>query len=270
MINYTDLALRAKSSYLEGGQELNDSIEKIAREENLSSEQIKRVCEKANEATFLDLFEKTADKNFKFPLADSGEVIGRVYKEDAPREKVAYEAYGTSRAADMEKAASESTLGLMGISADDISDEIDDSFTKQAFKEESVVRAKEKELICREMIKEAEYGMAELLVSINQDYRQAINEGMHDDAIKIACQAVFGDSFDKELDKIASDIPDEVRVLSGAYFEKVASYDDIVVNDRHEFIQKIAAYLKLKETRKELLANVEKVAHDEIVKKKVN
>jgi hypothetical protein len=69
------LAHAASKRYVEDGVKLSDAVSKIAKDESLSREQVRRVCEEANVATFRSLFEKQADKNVEFPLADFREVM---------------------------------------------------------------------------------------------------------------------------------------------------------------------------------------------------
>ena len=76
----TDLETMGKiaaNKYLNGEMSLNDAIVKIAREHpSISSHQVRRVVEFANQETFSRLFEKNAnDKNIEFPVADPGHVL---------------------------------------------------------------------------------------------------------------------------------------------------------------------------------------------------
>lgn len=74
-IDYRGLAKIASEDYLLKQVPLNTTIEKIASEESLNPNQITRVVEEANVMTYQALFEKNADKNFVFPLADSSEIV---------------------------------------------------------------------------------------------------------------------------------------------------------------------------------------------------
>jgi len=74
------LGRRAAVEYLSGSSSLNDSIVKIAREHpSISTHQVRRVVEFANQETFSRLFsdnEKYAsDKNIDFSVADPGEIL---------------------------------------------------------------------------------------------------------------------------------------------------------------------------------------------------
>jgi hypothetical protein len=73
------LAKTAAKRYIEERAPLTDTIRKIASENDLNSEQIKRVCELANLATHQVLWSKTAQKeSIAFPLADSRQVVNAV------------------------------------------------------------------------------------------------------------------------------------------------------------------------------------------------
>jgi len=76
------LAKTAAKHFLESRTPLNDSIRKIAEENDLNREQIERVCEMANIATHQGLWAKTANKeSVAFPLADSGNIVSVVEKK---------------------------------------------------------------------------------------------------------------------------------------------------------------------------------------------
>lgn len=68
---------RASVLFLDRGMPLNEAIIKLAKEcAGISQEQINRVVEFANRATFQASFDKQAgDKNVEFPIADSSEII---------------------------------------------------------------------------------------------------------------------------------------------------------------------------------------------------
>jgi hypothetical protein len=75
------LAKTAAKRYLEEGAVLNDTIKKIAEDNDLNRHQIERVCEMANIATHQGLWAKTAEKeSVAFPLADSKAVVTVVKK----------------------------------------------------------------------------------------------------------------------------------------------------------------------------------------------
>lgn len=70
------LGHKASSMFSEGGVSLNDGIKKLAAENpGLNDEHIRRIVEFANTTTFQHLFEKEADKNIHFPVADPGVII---------------------------------------------------------------------------------------------------------------------------------------------------------------------------------------------------
>ena len=75
------MAKTAAKRYLETGVSLNDLICKIASENDLNHEQIRRVCEMANINTHRHLWSKTAQKeSIAFPLADANTVVKVVAK----------------------------------------------------------------------------------------------------------------------------------------------------------------------------------------------
>jgi len=70
------LGKRASVRYVEDGVKLSSAIKDLIQDEPLNRDQIHRVCEVANRETFKSLFEKQADKNVNFPLADFDEIVG--------------------------------------------------------------------------------------------------------------------------------------------------------------------------------------------------
>jgi len=74
------LGNEASESYLRGNGSLNEVVTKVANDNNLEPEEVVRVCEAANKATFLNLFETEEDKTFEFPLADSKEILAGINK----------------------------------------------------------------------------------------------------------------------------------------------------------------------------------------------
>ena len=76
------LAKTAAKHYLESKVPLNESIKKIAEENDLNREQIERVCEIANISTHQGLWNKTANKeSVAFDLADSKNIADVVTKK---------------------------------------------------------------------------------------------------------------------------------------------------------------------------------------------
>jgi len=72
-----ELGKRASDMYLCEGTPLNEAICKIAEEKpSISTHQVRRIIEFANQNTFQRLFEKQAgDKNIEFPVADPSVVL---------------------------------------------------------------------------------------------------------------------------------------------------------------------------------------------------
>ena len=74
----SSLAKTAANNYIVNKIPLNTSIIKLAEQENLSTEHLKRVSEMANQEVFEKLFNNSSDKNVHFDLADSDAIIGKV------------------------------------------------------------------------------------------------------------------------------------------------------------------------------------------------
>jgi len=72
-----DMGKRASAMYLDGGMSLNEAVVKVASERGgVTAEQVMRIVENANSATFLDIFEKQAgDRNVHFEVCDPRVVL---------------------------------------------------------------------------------------------------------------------------------------------------------------------------------------------------
>jgi len=83
--HYESLAESAVSAFLTSQTPLNDSILKIAQDNDLNPEQIKRVVEMANTKTFLKMFKDPGKKeeNVEFDVADAGDVTRKFYGQSA-------------------------------------------------------------------------------------------------------------------------------------------------------------------------------------------
>lgn len=77
-----DFARRAAQAYLQGGEDLNDSITKIARENEFTSHHVDRVVQTANTmvngALVKQAKDENADPRISFELAKSEEVVRRL------------------------------------------------------------------------------------------------------------------------------------------------------------------------------------------------
>ncbi|MFZ4580513.1 MAG: hypothetical protein ACOYOB_19185 [Myxococcota bacterium] len=69
-----DFGKKAAAAYLSEQRPLNDTIATFAKEASLNYEQVRRVCEFANNETFVGVFKTSYDKNVTFPLADASAV----------------------------------------------------------------------------------------------------------------------------------------------------------------------------------------------------
>lgn len=88
--DFSKLAEAIASDLASNSIPLNDSITKLARDMDLSQEQIRRLCEASNNATFSHMFKNAgtnpSDRMVEFPVADAETVLGSIIKseEDAP------------------------------------------------------------------------------------------------------------------------------------------------------------------------------------------
>ncbi len=73
------LAQEAATGFLTNGDLLNDGVVKIASRENLNPEEIRRLIEKTNLVTTLQMLKVSTDKQVEFALADYDQVIAKTH-----------------------------------------------------------------------------------------------------------------------------------------------------------------------------------------------
>jgi hypothetical protein len=82
--DYKKLAEAVATDFIDQQIPLNDSITKLAKSMDLNQEQVARLCEAANNATFTNLFknkDKTAsDRVIEFDIADAKKILGTQIK----------------------------------------------------------------------------------------------------------------------------------------------------------------------------------------------
>jgi len=80
----------AAEKFLEKETPLTASVTKIAVEEDLTPEEVKRVCEFANHIVYRTKFDKQADKSFEFKLANAKDVLKSINMEKTATRKPFY------------------------------------------------------------------------------------------------------------------------------------------------------------------------------------
>jgi hypothetical protein len=82
------IAGKISEAYLLKKQDMNDAIQSVASEKKLNQEIIKRICEFANQNTYLSIFhsDKLKRGNINFDLADANRIIAKI-KENNMAEK---------------------------------------------------------------------------------------------------------------------------------------------------------------------------------------
>lgn len=80
------LGSKAAAMYIRHDKPLNDSITEMAKQSSLNLEQVRRVSEYANNATFSHLFKNEYNKNITFPMADAAAIM---QVKDESKEKTA-------------------------------------------------------------------------------------------------------------------------------------------------------------------------------------
>jgi hypothetical protein len=104
--DYEARSEEAAQAFVDSGSSLQDSIVKIARRDSMNPEQVKRLVEMSNTATFLKLFGKTAgesDRVVDFEVADPARTVQAFYAEG----KGAEDTQGTSSSSYFDDVANE-------------------------------------------------------------------------------------------------------------------------------------------------------------------
>jgi hypothetical protein len=68
------MAKKAADEFLKSERPLTQTISELAKEASLNSEEIKRVCEYANNDVYQSLFDREQDKHIHFDVADSSSI----------------------------------------------------------------------------------------------------------------------------------------------------------------------------------------------------
>ena len=71
------------TGYIDGRTEPSDAILKIATENELTGDQVRRLCEASNHMLFKELFSKNAEDVFDFPVADHTKVVSLMSDGDS-------------------------------------------------------------------------------------------------------------------------------------------------------------------------------------------
>lgn len=75
---------QASFDYFSNGSALTTSITKIAQDNDLNAQQIKRVCETANKATMIQIYKSASDNTEEFDLANHKDVMEKLSKVEDP------------------------------------------------------------------------------------------------------------------------------------------------------------------------------------------
>lgn len=79
---------KASFLYFTDDVPLEESISKIASNNNLNPEQVKRVCESANKSTMIQIFKSDSDNCCTFKVASAKSIISKLSKYDDPVGKI--------------------------------------------------------------------------------------------------------------------------------------------------------------------------------------
>lgn len=77
--NLSGWAETAAAQQLDQSQDLSGAVCKIARENDLNPDQIKRLCEAANHCVYETLFKSADDRLFDFPVADYAKIVATIH-----------------------------------------------------------------------------------------------------------------------------------------------------------------------------------------------
>jgi len=216
-MNLDYLAKEASVNYVNSNIPLNDSIAKLAEENALNREQINRVVENANTATYLSLFKTASDKYVEFPVADAEKVaellnsdmenIDNLSDYDIPpdTELQDMEIFPTSEGADIEKQSSVSDAELL----------------------DSVLKMQYADKLITEKLGQTQYSFEKEAAALYDMVKQAVLSGQRFGHIK---QAMLQHLPGNITEKIVSDFEDRLKNKERLFNidvdmdEKVAEY----------------------------------------------
>ena len=241
------LADIASEGYLKANTPLNDSIVKLAQDQNLNREQINRVVETANTNVYLKLFNESNNKYVEFPAADSEKIASVL---NPPKDRtVNYADYQHEPAKDL---LPETPLfPIEGKQAELTDMEVMKSFYKIAGMQERINNA----------ITEVDSCFEEEFDKFAGLVKQAVLRGTPFNEIQSAVETFLNDTFIKSAMKAVHTKLAEDKVLreESKRIEKTSSVntDHPIIKKAEELLQFKNAFLTLNEKSKQNVEQLE-------------
>jgi len=251
------IAYEASQAFLMNKSDLTTFIKTAAVAQDLNAEEVKRVCEKANQNTYLGLFHdpNTDRANIQFKLADFDEISGAIALEDIAMTD--YDATPQDYRLVGEKLAS----AELEPTAADVEKERHEIMQKVAMYRDRLVLLRQS----METIKTAGYRDSESAVGRIHDVCRSmvVNGESMGDITKIACRNVMAVGYGHEktaaaFAEVAQTISDEGLVVK-TEFTKISSTP--AINTRHPVnvaAVEFAAEVEKTAAAEEFIANVDR------------
>lgn len=250
------IAYDAAQAFLMNKSDLTDFIKTAAVSNDLNPEEIKRVCEKANQNTYLGLFHdaNTDRANIFFKLADFDEISSNISRED-----IAMNDYDVTP--QDYRLAGEKIAAEFEASAEDIARERHEVMQKvAAYRDRLVLMRRSVETIKVAGIRDAESAVGQIHDLCRS---MVVNGESMGDITKIACRNVMGAGFGYEktasaFAEVADAIASEGLVVK-TEFTKVSSTP--AINAKHPVNTAAMAFASEVEktaAAEEFIANVDR------------
>lgn len=244
MKNSIELDLLGKTlakDFITFNKPLQTGLEKIAVQQNLTRDEIRRVAETANIETYLGIYDKSADKYIEFNLADANAAIAGLNKTASLEDNVSEDENSTGFE-DIE----DNTVSIFGVHQEEIK-----SSTREKLAEVEEAKFKVNRIQDEADILDLEFALK--LDKVHHLLKQAALSGETFGDICVVIKTASENLGDMLINDIKKDLKNTAPFLD---VEKVANFNEIlaVYNDTPVFksvLELENIYNKLEELQKE-------------------
>lgn len=272
---------RASLMFTEEGTPLNEAIVKIAEEHpTITSEQVQRVVEFANRATFQEAFEKKAgDKNIEFSIADPNVVLAALNEKVSPPViKMASDYYSDPVRVDDTAAMDRELEAVFGTKPDNVMEKVasEDGGHTTTYNDHSKLVVARSHLqkqaeVLGGAVRENDWVVKEAQASFQHELRQHLLEGGDLTEVVEMMGAVAGEKLaaaalkdvQPEIEKLAhiEKISLEQIIAQTLVKELVKEAEHRIIDEENPLVQKFAAYITAA-TKQAELEDASKTASD--------
>jgi len=237
------LAKTAANAFIVNNVPLNTTIMKLAKQENLNTEHLKRISEMANQEVFENLFNNSSDKNVHFELADPDAIIGKTASVKTA-ELYDLSSYKTSPKTNLEKRSSNENINW------NINDPIVSEMS-HANPKKDLNMVNEKLEATKEALITEKMAMAFNLDKAYEVLYRNVSEELGDTTFTKIAQVIYTtttvDNSIKLLEKLSYDLMKKQRVSINEVNSPFSKTANLFINENHPIVKATKEYTKLAE-----------------------